>query len=105
MSIARPAWVTDWQDRPDTTPEQVVDAARDADAVITNKVRIGRAELEQLPNLRFICVAATGYPVYFRGRGVDQRHRQRSCHAVHCQVGRGAGRREAGGRITQGVCP
>ncbi|MGO4311723.1 D-2-hydroxyacid dehydrogenase [Pseudomonas sp. KB_15] len=61
VSIARPAWVTDWQDRPDTTPDQVVDAARNADAVITNKVRIGRAELEQLPNLRFICVAATGY--------------------------------------------
>ncbi|WP_019581922.1 D-2-hydroxyacid dehydrogenase [Pseudomonas mandelii] len=61
VSIARPAWVTDWQDRPDTTPDQVVEAARDADAVITNKVRIGRAELEQLPNLRFICVAATGY--------------------------------------------
>jgi glycerate dehydrogenase len=54
VSIARPAWVTDWQDRPDTTSDQVVDAARDADAVITNKVRIGRAELEQLPNLRFI---------------------------------------------------
>jgi glycerate dehydrogenase len=61
VSIARPAWVSDWQDRPDTTPDQVVEAARDADAVITNKVRIGRAELEQLPNLRFICVAATGY--------------------------------------------
>lgn len=61
VSIARPAWVTDWQDRPDTAPDQVVDAAQDADAVITNKVRIGRAELEQLPNLRFICVAATGY--------------------------------------------
>jgi len=61
VGLARPAWVTDWQDRPDTTPEQVVDAARNADAVITNKVRIGRAELEQLPNLKFICVAATGY--------------------------------------------
>jgi len=61
VGLARPAWVTDWQDRPDTTPEQVVDAARNADAVITNKVRIGRAELEQLPNLKFICVSATGY--------------------------------------------
>jgi glycerate dehydrogenase len=59
--IARPAWVTDWEDRPDTTPDQLVAAARNADAVITNKVRIGRAELEQLPNLRFVCVAATGY--------------------------------------------
>ncbi|KIH83253.1 D-2-hydroxyacid dehydrogenase [Pseudomonas batumici] len=61
VGLARPAWVSDWQDRSDTPPDQVVDAARNADALITNKVRIGRAELEQLPNLRFICVAATGY--------------------------------------------
>ncbi|NWB96842.1 D-2-hydroxyacid dehydrogenase [Pseudomonas gingeri] len=61
LGIARPAWVTDWQDRSDTSPEQVVSAARQADVLITNKVRIGRAELEQLPELRFICVAATGY--------------------------------------------
>ncbi|WP_338524855.1 D-2-hydroxyacid dehydrogenase [Pseudomonas batumici] len=61
LGLARPAWVSDWQDRSDTPPDQVVNAARNADALITNKVRIGRAELEQLPNLRFICVAATGY--------------------------------------------
>lgn len=61
LGLARPAWVTDWQDRSDTPADQVVDAAGNADALITNKVRIGRTELEQLPNLRFICVAATGY--------------------------------------------
>ncbi len=61
LGIAPPAWVSDWQDCSDTPPDQVVDAARHADALITNKVRIGRTELEQLSNLRFICVAATGY--------------------------------------------
>lgn len=61
LSLAVPAWVTDWQDRPDTPAEQVVGAAMHAHVLITNKVRLGRAELEQLPNLRFICVAATGY--------------------------------------------
>lgn len=61
LHIPAPAWVTDWQDRPDTPAEQVVEVSRHAHVLITNKVRIGRVELEQLPNLRFICVAATGY--------------------------------------------
>lgn len=61
LSLAAPEWVTDWQDRAATSAEQLVQAALHAHVLITNKVRIGRAELEQLPNLRFICVAATGY--------------------------------------------
>ena len=39
VSIARPAWVTDWQDRPDTTPDQVVAAARNADAISSSAGR------------------------------------------------------------------
>lgn len=61
VSLARPTWVSQWQDLGYTAPHKVVAAARDADIVITNKVAIGRIELAQLPRLRFICVAATGY--------------------------------------------
>ncbi|MBQ8272754.1 MAG: hydroxyacid dehydrogenase [Tidjanibacter sp.] len=43
-----------------TLPEQVVERAAGAEVVIVNKVVIGRREMEQLPNLRLICVAATG---------------------------------------------
>ncbi|NWE45413.1 D-2-hydroxyacid dehydrogenase [Pseudomonas gingeri] len=60
-SIARPAWVTSWIDRPDTAPDLLARVAADAEILITNKVRLGAVELERLPKLRFICVAATGY--------------------------------------------
>jgi glycerate dehydrogenase len=34
----------------------VIEALADADVAITNKVRINRAALEQLPRLKLICV-------------------------------------------------
>ncbi len=43
-----------------TTPEEVVERAKDAEVVIVNKVVIGEREMNALPNLRLICVAATG---------------------------------------------
>ena len=43
-----------------TSAEQTIERARGAEVVIVNKVIIGRKEMEQLPNLRLICVAATG---------------------------------------------
>ena len=46
-----------------TTPQQVVERAADADAILTNKVVIGVRELASLPRLRYIGVLATGYNV------------------------------------------
>lgn len=43
-----------------TRPEEVVERAQDAQVVITNKVVIGETEMDQLPQLQLICVAATG---------------------------------------------
>ncbi len=43
-----------------TRPEEVVNRCREAEIIITNKVVLGRNELQQLPLLRLICVAATG---------------------------------------------
>ena len=43
-----------------TSPEEVVERAKDAEVVIVNKVVIGEREMSALPNLRLICVAATG---------------------------------------------
>jgi len=45
---------------PLTRPEQVVRHGQDAEILITNKVVLGRKELAQLPQLKLICVAATG---------------------------------------------
>lgn len=46
-----------------TKPEETVARAAEADIVLTNKVIIGKAEIEQLPYLKYIGVLATGYNV------------------------------------------
>ena len=57
-----------------TPPEQVVERARGAAVVLTNKVPIDRAAIESLPDLRLIAVTATGYNMVdtasARARGV-----------------------------------
>ena len=48
----------------DRTPAgQIVERARDAQIVLTNKTPLSARTLEQLPNLQFISVLATGYNV------------------------------------------
>jgi glycerate dehydrogenase len=43
-----------------STPEQVVPRLRQASVAIVNKVQLRAAQLQQLPQLKLICVAATG---------------------------------------------
>ncbi|CCQ09438.1 D-3-phosphoglycerate dehydrogenase [Pseudoalteromonas luteoviolacea B = ATCC 29581] len=43
-----------------TTADQIVDRAREAQVIVTNKVVLNHAILAQLPDLKLICVAATG---------------------------------------------
>ncbi len=45
---------------PRTAPDQIVERARDAEIVLTNKVVLGERELQELPKLRYIGVLATG---------------------------------------------
>lgn len=46
-----------------TPPELVVERARNAEVIFTNKTRLPAATLELLPQLRYIGVLATGYDV------------------------------------------
>lgn len=46
-----------------TTPEDVVSRAINADVILTNKVELRAATFSRLPNLKFVCVLATGYNV------------------------------------------
>ena len=46
-----------------TAEDQIVSRCADAAIVLTNKVPFTEATLEQLPNLKFIAVTATGYNV------------------------------------------
>jgi lactate dehydrogenase-like 2-hydroxyacid dehydrogenase len=43
-----------------TLPEYVRERAAEADVIITNKVKVMKSELDVLPNLKLICIAATG---------------------------------------------
>ncbi len=58
--IRRPTFAHHWQDYPATAPAQTVERLKDATVVITNKVLLSRAMLEQLPKLKMVAVAATG---------------------------------------------
>ena len=46
-----------------TSPSETVARAAEADVVLTNKVVVGRKEMEQMPHLVYIGVLATGYNV------------------------------------------
>ena len=48
-----------WQD----TQEELIERAKDADLIITNKVKFNKENLPLLPCLKYIGVAATGYNV------------------------------------------
>ena len=57
-----------------TAPSETVARAAEADIVLTNKVILGKKEMEQLPHLKYIGVLATGYNVvdvaYAHERGI-----------------------------------
>jgi glycerate dehydrogenase len=57
-----------------TEAESVVERARDADIVITNKCPVSKAAIEKLPQLKFIAVSATGHNIVdvaaARARGI-----------------------------------
>jgi glycerate dehydrogenase len=63
ITIRRPGFRHEWIEHGKTAPGQVVERLRGAEVAITNKVRIGRAALAELPALRLIAVAATGVDV------------------------------------------
>jgi glycerate dehydrogenase len=55
-----PAFAHEWREYGETQPAEVVARLAGASIAVVNKVRIGEAELRQLPALKLIAVAATG---------------------------------------------
>lgn len=45
------------------TPDQLLERLKKVDAVLTNKVKLNRETITQLPRLRYIGVTATGYDI------------------------------------------
>lgn len=60
MELSVPQGVTQWVVYESTSPEQLLTHLAEADIAITNKVKIRREHLEQLPQLKFIQLTATG---------------------------------------------
>lgn len=63
VSITKPSFGHDWVEYDRTAQAEVVDRLRGAQIAISNKVPIRAEAFEQLPDLKLIAVAATGYDV------------------------------------------
>jgi glycerate dehydrogenase len=61
--IGRPSFEHDWTEHKTTPAAKVVERLQGATIAITNKVPIREDALAELPDLRMIAVAATGYDV------------------------------------------
>lgn len=73
--VPRPRPSDRWTERASTREHELIDALADADIAITNKVPLRAETLRQLPRLKYICVAASGYDSvdvdYCREHGVQ----------------------------------
>ena len=78
VSLAPVASLGDYVAYPFTRPEEVAGRIAGADVVITNKVRIGKAEIDGCPTLKLICEAATGVDnidvAYAESKGIPVRN-------------------------------
>ncbi|GHB40635.1 glycerate dehydrogenase [Pseudovibrio japonicus] len=61
VRISKPAFAHDWVDYDNTSPDEVLERLQGVQICITNKVRVSASVLKQLPDLKLICVAATGF--------------------------------------------
>ena len=60
LELTVPQGVTEWVVYQSTTPEQVLQHLQGAQIAITNKVKLRRERLQQLPSLKLIQLTATG---------------------------------------------
>lgn len=60
-NVRRPAFAHEWTEYESTTADQVVDRLKDATVALINKTQLREPVLAQLPKLKMIAIAATGY--------------------------------------------
>jgi glycerate dehydrogenase len=74
VDFRRPGFVHEWIEYSETLPPQTVERLQGASIVISNKLPLREAELSQLPTLKLIAIAATGFDNidldYCRQRGI-----------------------------------
>lgn len=73
-NVREPAKSTEYVEHAATSPDQVVERLQGATVAIVNKVPLRESTLQQLPDLKMIAVAATGYDVidvaYCKANGI-----------------------------------
>ena len=73
-NFRRPSFDHEWVEYPETLADQVIERAREATIIISNKLSLGEPQLSQVPDLKLIAIAATGSDCvdlnYCRRRGV-----------------------------------
>lgn len=62
-NVRRPSFVHEWLEFAETAPHEIVERLRGATIAIVNKVSLREDVLAQLPELKFIAVAATGVDI------------------------------------------
>ncbi|KZL17344.1 D-2-hydroxyacid dehydrogenase [Pseudovibrio sp. WM33] len=61
VHTSKPTFPHDWVEYDNTSPEEVLEKLHGVQICITNKVPLSADVLKQLPDLKLICIAATGY--------------------------------------------
>ncbi len=64
VALTKPSFPHEWVEYDRTAPDQVVERLKGAEIAVCNKVPIRRASIEQLPDLKMICIPATGYDAF-----------------------------------------
>jgi glycerate dehydrogenase len=64
VTLSKPSIPHEWVDYDRTRPDQVVERLKGAHIAVSNKVPIRRDAIEQLPDLKMICIPATGYDAF-----------------------------------------
>ncbi|UTW11999.1 D-2-hydroxyacid dehydrogenase [Marinobacterium rhizophilum] len=75
VQTRKPLFDHEWVEFQSTAPDEVVQRLRGSDIAVVNKVTLDQEILAQLPQLKLIAVAATGYDKididYCRGKGIS----------------------------------
>ncbi|MCG6885402.1 MAG: D-2-hydroxyacid dehydrogenase [Silicimonas sp.] len=64
VTVTKPGFDHQWIEYDRTAPERVIERLKGADIAVSNKVPIRRDAIEALPDLKMICIPATGYDAF-----------------------------------------
>lgn len=64
IELAKPGFAHEWVEHDRTAPDEIVGRLQGAGIAVSNKVGIRREHLDKLPDLRMICIPATGFDAF-----------------------------------------